>query len=248
MAFGVIYVITNLLDGMQYVGQTTRSIEQRFKEHMKAKSYIGSAIREVGTENFSIEIIAECASKEELNAKEIFFIEEFDCMAPNGYNLTEGGQYCPLGSMNIHDVTDTKTGEVISHHEYVGTQNGKNWWIMYRTTMAFIASGELTYSAVRVYMHITARADWRGVLSTTQTAIAKEIGISRQAVNKAIEELKHYDLIREAKENGQTVYIVNPAYATLGKDKKRRLAVFNEIPCAENYIKIDSEEYISATL
>ena len=145
----------------------------------------------------------------------------------------------------IYEMVDNETGELIMYSEYRGTQNGKDWWIMYRTTMAFIASGKLTYSAVRVYMHITARADWRGVLSTTQTAIAKEIGISRQAVNKAIEELKHYDLIREARENGQTVYIVNPAYATLGKDKKRRLAVFNELPCVENYVRIDSEEYVA---
>lgn len=149
--------------------------------------------------------------------------------------------------VHIHEIVNDETGELIAHNEYRGTQNGKDWWIMYRITMAFIASGKLTYSAVRVYMHITARADWRGVLATTQTAMAKEIGISKQAVSNALEELKHYDLIRATKERGVPVYIVNPAYATLGKDKKRRLKIFNELPCAENYVRIDSEEYIAAT-
>lgn len=32
-----IYVITNKINGKQYVGQTTYSIEQRFKEHKKTK-------------------------------------------------------------------------------------------------------------------------------------------------------------------------------------------------------------------
>ena len=40
MAFGVIYVITNLLNGMQYVGQTTRSVEQRFKEDLNFRAIL----------------------------------------------------------------------------------------------------------------------------------------------------------------------------------------------------------------
>ena len=53
---------------------------------------------------------------------------------------------------------DSSTGEILRESYYSGSENGKGWWIMYRTTMAFIASGQLTYSAVRTYMHITAEA------------------------------------------------------------------------------------------
>ena len=92
MAYGVIYKITNKLNGMPYIGQTTRTIAERFKEHTQAPTYIGNAMRKYGMENFTIEIIAECANQEELNAQEIRFIAEYDSMAPKGYNRTEGGE------------------------------------------------------------------------------------------------------------------------------------------------------------
>ena len=112
---------------------------------------------------------------------------------------------------------------------------------MYRTTLAFIASGRLTYSAVRVYTHITAMSDWHGALPTTRTAIAKEIGLSVTAVSEGINELKKYDLIRETKQRGVPVFYVNPEYATQGRDKQKRLKAFNELPCVEDCIRLDGE-------
>lgn len=142
-----------------------------------------------------------------------------------------------------HRVVDAETGEVLSESVYQGSQNGKDWLIVYRITMAFIASGKLTYSAVRVYMHISAKGDWRGILATTKTAIAKEIGLSVTAVSEGITELKHFDLIRETKERGVPVFVINPAYATLGRDKKKRLAAFNLLPRVTDYERLDAEYF-----
>ena len=89
--YGVIYKITCFVNGKIYIGQTTRSVEERFQEHMKADTHIGRAIRKHGVKNFKIEVIAVCATKEELDAQEIRFIAEYDCMAPKGYNCTAGG-------------------------------------------------------------------------------------------------------------------------------------------------------------
>ncbi|QJX73984.1 GIY-YIG catalytic domain-containing protein [Faustovirus] len=36
---GFIYLITNKLNGRQYVGQTTRTIEERWKEHLDEADY-----------------------------------------------------------------------------------------------------------------------------------------------------------------------------------------------------------------
>ncbi|MBR2732965.1 MAG: replication/maintenance protein RepL [Selenomonadaceae bacterium] len=146
--------------------------------------------------------------------------------------------------MHVHKLIDSDTGEILSSSRYFCSENGKDWWIMYRITMAFIASGQLTYSAVRVYMHIAARADWRGVLATTRTAIAKEIKLSVTAVSEGINELKRYDLIRETKERGLPVLVVNPEYATLGKNKKERMRIFNSLPSIENYVRLDSKDKI----
>ena len=91
--FGAVYVITNRIDGKPYVGQTTRTLEQRFAEHAKADSLLGKAIRKYGAENFSIEILAACKTQAELDDKERLYIEKLNCKHPHGYNCTEGGRH-----------------------------------------------------------------------------------------------------------------------------------------------------------
>ncbi|MBD3878755.1 MAG: GIY-YIG nuclease family protein [Quinella sp. 1Q5] len=89
-AVGVIYKITNTLNGKPYVGKTKRSTEVRFKEHVKEKTYIGKAMRKYGIESFTVEVLEECPV-EKLNEREIFWIATLGSKAPNGYNLTDGG-------------------------------------------------------------------------------------------------------------------------------------------------------------
>lgn len=90
--FGIVYLITNLLDGKKYVGQTTRTLEERFSEHSEADSLLGRAIQRDGAENFSREVLAECETPEELDAQEKFYIKKLDCKHPKGYNNTDGGR------------------------------------------------------------------------------------------------------------------------------------------------------------
>jgi len=104
---GYIYCITNQINGKQYIGQTTRTIEKRWREHIKKHggefSYIDNSIFKHGYENFSLEEIDYCKLesqellKEKLNYLEIMYIENFGSLVPNGYNLTKGGSY---GSIN----------------------------------------------------------------------------------------------------------------------------------------------------
>ena len=88
----IIYKITNSLTGKAYIGQTVRSFEERLSEHKrKANSTIGKAINKYGEDNFTYEIIDKASSVEELNELEFKYIREFNTLAPNGYNLVEGG-------------------------------------------------------------------------------------------------------------------------------------------------------------
>ena len=89
--YGVIYMIVNLLNGMRYVGQTRQPLKKRMYQHAKANSYIGNAIRHYGWKNFTVEVIEECETLEQLNERERFWIDYFDCKTPNGYNCTAGG-------------------------------------------------------------------------------------------------------------------------------------------------------------
>lgn len=89
---GVIYCITCLINGKKYVGQTKRPLKVRFREHTSKNFLIGKVIRKYGTENFTIEEIEKCMNQEQLNEREMFWIAHFNCMIPNGYNCTSGGE------------------------------------------------------------------------------------------------------------------------------------------------------------
>ena len=91
MAYGIVYLIIDGTNDREYVGQTTKTPEERFKEHEKKDSYIGNAIRAHGVENFVVVILKECKSPEELDRWEKHFIKSRDTKSPNGYNLTDGG-------------------------------------------------------------------------------------------------------------------------------------------------------------
>ena len=93
---GYIYVITNKINGKQYVGKTLRTIEERFKQHLRDSDKITleqrplyKAIQKYGKENFEVSLLEECSFKE-LNIKEIYWIGKLDTYK-NGYNATLGG-------------------------------------------------------------------------------------------------------------------------------------------------------------
>lgn len=89
-SYGIVYLITNLINDKKYVGITTRNIYHRFEEHCKAKSAIGRAINKYGREAFSIRTLEEALDKEELFYLEKEYIKRYDSYR-NGYNRTIGG-------------------------------------------------------------------------------------------------------------------------------------------------------------
>lgn len=94
-----IYKIENKNNGKVYIGQSN-NIERRFKEHLyKQDLYIEQIIAQEGENNFSFDILEEC-SIEELNEKEIYYIQLFDSYY-NGYNFSFGGN-CQSGDKNAN--------------------------------------------------------------------------------------------------------------------------------------------------
>ena len=84
--FGVVYLIQNMKNGKKYVGQTIQQLEMRFNQHANAKSALGRSIRQDGIENFRYGVIRSCATREELNHWEKFFISKLKTKYPYGYN------------------------------------------------------------------------------------------------------------------------------------------------------------------
>lgn len=91
---GFIYKITNTINDKVYIGKTTRTIEERWKEHLnsiKDKDFkIYRAFRKYGVKNFSIESIEEC-SNDIINEREIYWIDFYNSYE-EGYNSTRGGE------------------------------------------------------------------------------------------------------------------------------------------------------------
>ena len=94
---GVIYKITNTLNGKIYVGMTRQKLSKRISKHKYCGKHgrpgVDTAIAKYGWENFTVEVIETCPV-ENLAEREIFWIAKLDANGSNGYNLTEGGDGC----------------------------------------------------------------------------------------------------------------------------------------------------------
>ena len=93
--YGIIYKITNLINGKVYIGQTVQKFNRRYRHGIISthNKHLKRAIEKYGIENFEvIENFDIAFSKEELNIKEIVYIDLFKSTNPLfGYNLKSGG-------------------------------------------------------------------------------------------------------------------------------------------------------------
>lgn len=85
-----IYKITNKINGKAYIGQSKHT-KRRWREHVNGleNSTISNAIKKYGEENFIFEMLEVC-SIEDLNSREIYYIDKFKTFG-EGYNMTIGG-------------------------------------------------------------------------------------------------------------------------------------------------------------
>ena len=91
----IIYKLTNSINGLIYIGCTTKSLAERVKGHKstykRRNNDLYLAMREFGVENFRSEVIEEVDDSIRYD-RERFWIAEFDSINPNiGYNRTIGG-------------------------------------------------------------------------------------------------------------------------------------------------------------
>ena len=98
MRTGIIYKLTNKVNGKSYVGQTLHE-KQRLNTHKrlgKAKDTrftlaVDFAIAKYGFDNFEYTVLEKDIPQEKLDEREIYWISYYDTLN-TGYNLTKGGQ------------------------------------------------------------------------------------------------------------------------------------------------------------
>jgi group I intron endonuclease len=96
-----IYLITNLINGKQYVGKTQKGYLNRFNQHCLAythgcRNYISCAINKYGKDNFKIELITQ-VEDDTWEYWESYYIKKYKThYSQGGYNITWGGDSNPM--------------------------------------------------------------------------------------------------------------------------------------------------------
>jgi hypothetical protein len=90
---GYIYRIKNKIDNKTYIGQTIQDLDDRWRDHLNKHSncrYLKSAFKKYGVDNFEFQLV--CITFDNcLDDMEIKYIQHYNCLVPNGYNLRLGG-------------------------------------------------------------------------------------------------------------------------------------------------------------
>lgn len=95
---GVVYCVTNKINGKQYIGKSIYSMQKRKRNHendavkmVDSSPIFHRALRKHGKDNFDWEILFRGNNEEILLKVEIDFIKEENTKKPNGYNILDGG-------------------------------------------------------------------------------------------------------------------------------------------------------------
>jgi group I intron endonuclease len=95
--YGIVYKITNVLNGKEYIGQTTSEMTKRWKSHKassrdnRSDSIFHRALAKYGFDVFVVHVLCSCSDQTELDKMECSFIEHYNTKTPSGYNTKGGG-------------------------------------------------------------------------------------------------------------------------------------------------------------
>lgn len=198
-----IYKITNKINGKSYIGQTT-NYQRRFREH-RNKGYgeepnkpLYNAFDKYGIDNFDFEVIEDLT--ENYNEREKYWIQYYNTLLPNGYNIEPGGEEPPLNigekspyaehtKQQIEEIkellknTDISFEELAKKYNYsvssiLKINNGKIWFNQNNIYPLRVDKRNKRYYSERALLIID------DLLNTTltQKEIAKKYGVSRSCV------------------------------------------------------------------
>lgn len=90
--YGYIYITENRINGKRYIGQK-KSNKFLGTKYLGSGSLLHKAIIKYGKDNFTVSMLCECNSKEELDLKEIYYIKLYNAQNDDSfYNLAPGGE------------------------------------------------------------------------------------------------------------------------------------------------------------
>lgn len=122
---GRIYIITNDVNSKVYVGQTVKSLKDRFCGHTcdsnKSNMLIRKAILKYGKQNFHISLLEECDISE-MDEREIYWISYYNsCDSKHGYNILPGGSRSTFSYNRLEDHIDIQNFKdfICNNHPHI---------------------------------------------------------------------------------------------------------------------------------
>lgn len=130
---GIIYLRTNTVNGMQYVGQT-KNIDKRNASWKNLKKnysnpFISEERRKYGLDSFSFAILKECDDSE-MDDLERYYIKTLNTRYPNGYNMCDGGKGCSgwiMPEKNKQNLSEKRKGGNNPMFGVKPWNTGKEW-------------------------------------------------------------------------------------------------------------------------
>ena len=134
---GLIYLITQKSTGLEYVGLTSTSLEDRWSTHLSdafkgSTARLHQAVRDAGRQDFHREILEDgIKTEKELCERESHYIASLDTIWPNGLNSNSGGT--AGGGRPQPCVFDGEEFQSIRHrNESLGERHDKAPWAIAR--------------------------------------------------------------------------------------------------------------------
>ena len=122
-----VYLIESTETDKKYIGITTKGYEQRFANHVwhsrksrKSCRALYAAINKYGASTFRVRLIDTAKNREDLCAKEIYYISKLNTLYPNGYNLTLGGDAGSMSDDTKRMMSERLKGVPLSEHNKAG--------------------------------------------------------------------------------------------------------------------------------
>jgi len=121
--FGVIYQIRNKINNKIYIGQTTRNLKKRIYEYKSGfnngtlqNTILLNSFKKYGFDNFDITTIDTATTLDELNNKEIYYINKFNSTNPEiGYNIEIGGRNSIPSEETLKKMSIAHSGKKQNH-------------------------------------------------------------------------------------------------------------------------------------
>lgn len=111
----IIYSCTNTINKKMYIGATTDTLKNRIKSHKdrikNANEPLFEDIRIFGLDVFEWKIISVCDDIQQLENSEKYFIEYYNSIYPNGYNLRIGGNHGTFCDFTKDKMSKSKSGD-----------------------------------------------------------------------------------------------------------------------------------------